>query len=101
VVGEGERYYLFIQNSLLENSRSVGASLLANDLKFFASKLAPAMSFRPNELLSFPKFMTTHKTRYPVIPAKAGIQRCYSKCSWGLSRNVGLVGLTGFRPAPE
>jgi hypothetical protein len=36
-----------------------------------------------------------------VIPAQAGIQRCYSKCSWVLSRNAGLVELTGFRPAPE
>jgi len=33
-----------------------------------------------------------------VIPAKAGIQRRYSKCGWILSRKAGLVGLTGFRP---
>jgi hypothetical protein len=35
----------------------------------------------------------------PVIPAKAGIQRVYSKCSWVLSRNAGLVDEldTGFR----
>jgi hypothetical protein len=46
-------------------------------------------------VIHYANFVTT------VIPAKAGIQRSYSKCSWALSRNAGLVGLTGFRPTPE
>jgi hypothetical protein len=42
--------HVLIPNYLLENPHPVGASLLANLLKIFASKLAPTLGFRPDRL---------------------------------------------------
>jgi para-aminobenzoate synthetase component I len=69
--GKNEPETVFNPNCLLENSRPVGASLLANLSKIFASKLAPTMGFRPNGLAAFNVHGNITSTLSPAAYKKA------------------------------